>query len=683
MMKRGWYFSMLNKFNFNLIGSVNNHKTSTVFYSLTSIILALFILTSSLLFIIPTISAVGDLNNDEKVDFADILIVIKWLFNIDRTNNAADVNGDNEVNIYDIVIVSRLLGKQYGNDTTVPGIISHRPSATILPLGTTSVVVGVEVNEKAVCRYSNVAGGNFSINMTLFERTGGIFNSYNATGLQNNQSYNYYVKCMDEAGNLNSTDYYFNFSVGLPAEGDTTAPVRSAGSPSGTLAAGTTQTTLSLTTNEAATCRYSNVSGTAYASITNTFSTTGSTSHSQLITGLTNGSSYNYYVRCNDSSGNVNTDDYAISFSVATNASVTIEGGLTSGEGEPLFNPSNSNHVSLFYDDFSSYVVGDPGSLFDGSGDNTWEVSPAAGADTNPDYTARKILNDTGGCVVTSYGTSCGQQSPVFGDKYLRLDYTPQGPQRVRTQISRGMGTIASSDTYDTLIITMYLRNVGTVFHSKYWEWFSTRGTSRWVMEEQRQAEFVDARAVFWKLDSDTGSPYTEPIGSWCNGVIPGGGYGLMISNRAPPGQRGLNNNMGGPSFDVNSIKGCGQVSHPIELRNDGTAYAASSGEWWRYTIKITREVAGEGTGKMEMWVAGTNPNNEGRRTAGVKIFDWDGTSNGNAPGLVFTEPLAVHMMDFIYLGGTTSGNNYNEDSPYNNGAYLDWDAMRIWTEDG
>jgi hypothetical protein len=256
------------------------------------------------------------LNEDDKVDFADILIVIKWLFNIERTNNAADVNGDGEVNIFDVVIVSRLLGKQYGNDTTEPGIISHRPSATILPLGTTSVVVGVEVNEKAVCRYTNVSGGNFTTNMTLFERTGGIFNSYNATGLQNNQSYSYYIQCRDEAGNLNSTDYYFNFSVGT-AE-DSTAPISSITAPTANqvLISGTTQTTLGATTNEAATCKWA-TTDVAYSSMPNTFSTTGNTIHSTTLTGLSDGQSYTRYVRCADSAGNSMTSSQSVSFSVA------------------------------------------------------------------------------------------------------------------------------------------------------------------------------------------------------------------------------------------------------------------------------------------------------------------------------------------------------------------------------
>ena len=95
------------------------------------------------------------------------------------------------------------------------------------------------------------------------------------------------------------------------------APVRSGGTPTGTLPSGTTSTTLSLTTNENATCRYSTTPGVSYSSMTDTFSTTGGTSHSTTISGLSDGDSYSYCVRCQDDSGNVNTSDYGISFSVA------------------------------------------------------------------------------------------------------------------------------------------------------------------------------------------------------------------------------------------------------------------------------------------------------------------------------------------------------------------------------
>ncbi len=118
-----------------------------------------------------------------------------------------------------------------------------------------------------------------------------------------------------EITSLNSA---LTFGTGGPPPGDTTAPSRSNGQPTGTLAMGTTQATLSLSTDENATCRYSQTPGVAYGSMTNTFTTTGSTAHSRVVTGLTNGGNYTFYVRCIDSAANANTDDYSIAFSVAS-----------------------------------------------------------------------------------------------------------------------------------------------------------------------------------------------------------------------------------------------------------------------------------------------------------------------------------------------------------------------------
>src|SRR3990172_2670193 len=79
--------------------------------------------------------------------------------------------------------------------------------------------------------------------------------SYTDTNLQTNTTYCYRVR----AYNLIGSSAYSNegcatTSPALPAE--ITPPARPNGAPFGTLAAGTTQTTLRLTTNENATCRY-------------------------------------------------------------------------------------------------------------------------------------------------------------------------------------------------------------------------------------------------------------------------------------------------------------------------------------------------------------------------------------------------------------------------------------------
>jgi hypothetical protein len=109
----------------------------------------------------------------------------------------------------------------------------------------------------------------------------------------------------------------------------TPSPVRSGGQPTGVLPAATTQATLSLVTDENATCRYATTTGVPYGSMVNTFSTTGGTAHSTLVTGLVSGNNYSYYVRCQDAAGNANTYDYLIAFAVssrATTASSTFSG---------------------------------------------------------------------------------------------------------------------------------------------------------------------------------------------------------------------------------------------------------------------------------------------------------------------------------------------------------------------
>ena len=95
-------------------------------------------------------------------------------------------------------------------------------------------------------------------------------------------------------------------------------PARSNGSPSGEQSTSTTQVTMSLTTDVNATCKYNadGVSGVVYDSMTNTMSTTGGTSHSQIITGLTSGNSYSRAIRCTDGT-TANDTDYIISWTTA------------------------------------------------------------------------------------------------------------------------------------------------------------------------------------------------------------------------------------------------------------------------------------------------------------------------------------------------------------------------------
>ncbi|MCX6814544.1 MAG: fibronectin type III domain-containing protein, partial [Candidatus Aenigmarchaeota archaeon] len=199
-------------------------------------------------------------------------------------------------------------------DTTPPVRSGGSPTGS-LPAGTTQRVISLSTDETSTCKYSTTANTAYSSMANTFSTTGATYHSTTVTGLANGQSYNYYVRCSDVAGNANTNDYAISFSVANLV--DTTPPVRSGGFPTGSLPAGTTQTPVSLTTNEASTCKYSlNTANTPYSSMANQFVTTGGTAHSMTVV-VANGQSYNYYVRCSDVAGNANTNDYAISFSVA------------------------------------------------------------------------------------------------------------------------------------------------------------------------------------------------------------------------------------------------------------------------------------------------------------------------------------------------------------------------------
>ena len=110
---------------------------------------------------------------------------------------------------------------------------------------------------------------------------------------------------------------------GYAGGGDTTPPVISSPLPEGSQScvSDPRDVTLQLTTDENATCKYG-TSDVAYASLPNTFTTTGTTSHSTTVLSAC-GYSYTYYVRCQDSSGNANTASTQIGYSVAAREAVT------------------------------------------------------------------------------------------------------------------------------------------------------------------------------------------------------------------------------------------------------------------------------------------------------------------------------------------------------------------------
>lgn len=140
---------------------------------------------------------------------------------------------------------------------------------------------------------------------------------------------------------------------------DQTPPVRSNGRPSGSFSAGTTEVTLSLDTNENAGCKFDTVAGVGYSAMPNTFATTGANVHRQVVAAR-DGESYTYYVKCQDSSGNANSDDFPIAFSVASPGPATLDVQVSSSRDDAFHDPlccwPGYSHTS------STVYAGRPGS---------------------------------------------------------------------------------------------------------------------------------------------------------------------------------------------------------------------------------------------------------------------------------------------------------------------------------
>jgi hypothetical protein len=152
-----------------------------------------------------------------------------------------------------------------------------------------------------------------------------------------------YFRATDSNSNMTTSGNYSSASVTI----DTTAPVRSNGSPSGTLNAGTTSTVLTLMTDETATCRFSTTPGIDYSTMANDTTVASGTGHSATISGLQNGTSYIYYVRCRDGNQNANTDDYLISFSVAADSGGSGGGGSSNHDiSVHIKNPTSDQVVT-------------------------------------------------------------------------------------------------------------------------------------------------------------------------------------------------------------------------------------------------------------------------------------------------------------------------------------------------
>jgi uncharacterized repeat protein (TIGR01451 family) len=202
-------------------------------------------------------------------------------------------------------------------DNDVPSVYLSSPanSATSAANVTFQYTVTDNSNMYGSCYvYGNFTGA-WARNQTNQTAIGSGTNSINVTLADGTYIWN--VNCSDPSGNIAFNATNRTLTV------DATPPGITASGPTVTQTSGSV--TLTATTNESATCKFDTTYTTNYSAMSSTFSTTGSTSHSQALS-LSNGN-YVYYALCIDSVSNAMTVTTNISFTV----SITATGGSSSG----------------------------------------------------------------------------------------------------------------------------------------------------------------------------------------------------------------------------------------------------------------------------------------------------------------------------------------------------------------
>jgi len=279
-----------------------------------------------------------------------------------------------------------------------------------LPSGTTSATMTLITNKNTTCKYDTTLATAYVSMINTFGTTGGLTHLEPLAGLSNGSSYTYYVKCQDGFGNINTIDYAIPFAV---SDGSVSPPVLENATPSSTLVQGTTSTSMTLTSNENATCKYDTLPGVAYASMINTFATTGALTHAEPLTGLADNNFYTYYVKCQDALGDSNTSDYIISFGVSDGfapilANAAPLGALPSGTTSTSMTLTSNENATCKYDTLPGVAYASMVNTFATTGALT-HAEPLTGLADNSFYTHYvKCQNTLGDSNTSDYIISFG-----------------------------------------------------------------------------------------------------------------------------------------------------------------------------------------------------------------------------------------------------------------------------------
>jgi len=213
------------------------------------------------------------------------------------------------------------------------------------------------------------------------------------TGLDYGTKYRINVKSNsleDVAGNNNDYGWTTYFTTAI----DTIPPVVNSFSASSIT---TTGATLNVTTNESAMCAFATTDS-AYVTMT-AFDTTGGTTHTQVLTGLSSSTGYDYYVRCADTTAQTNTMTTSANVSFTTLTPDTtgpvisnIQSTSITSSGATITWTTDENATSVVeYGLTSAYGSS---SAADATADNTSHSVALTGLSDGVDYHFRVISVD-------------------------------------------------------------------------------------------------------------------------------------------------------------------------------------------------------------------------------------------------------------------------------------------------
>ncbi len=207
---------------------------------------------------------------------------------------------------------------------------------------------------------------------------------YQITNPATTASYRILLNTFDQLGG--NLDYGAAMVAILPAIGVSAntdvvnPPVLSNGMPSGTIPSNVSGVLVSFNTDTYATCHYATSSGISYDDMTNvTADDELGTTHTFNVDGITQGTTYTFYARCEDFAGNKNPSDYIISFTAGDPTGAPGSGGGGGGGGGapyPPGAPGPSLTLSGFTVPNATIVV-----LQDGS-----KIAPATTADNGGSF---------------------------------------------------------------------------------------------------------------------------------------------------------------------------------------------------------------------------------------------------------------------------------------------------------